>query len=155
MYQQKLYDAYTGISYAQKSAVVQFLKNNMESSWLEEAAILKAVEYATKEIPSFGGFILTTENDEEIVAALVVNKTGLSGLMPEYVAVLQATKTIAKGKLIARKLEEKAITLSQGDIANLVTDFGPKELLLEEMTPAAKMLPLAVNNEHPIKAATA
>jgi len=72
MYQQKLYDAYTGISYAQKNAIVQFLKNNLESSWLEEAAILKAVEYATKEIPSFGGFILTAESDEEIVAALVV-----------------------------------------------------------------------------------
>lgn len=155
MYQQKLYDAYTGMSHAQKSAIVQFLKNNLESSWLEEPSILKAVEYATKEIPSFGGFILTTETDEEIVAALVVNKTGLSGLMPEYVAVLQATKTIAKGKLIARKLEEKAIVLSQGDIANLVTDFGPKELMLEEMAPAAKMLPLSANNEKQIKAATA
>jgi len=61
----------------------------------------------------------------------------------------------AKGKLIARKLEEKAITLSQGDIANLITDFGPKELMLEEMAPAAKMLPLTANNEKQIKAATA
>ncbi len=155
MYQQKLYDAYTGISYSQKNAIVQFLKKNLESSWVEETAILKAVEYASKEIPSFGGFILTAETNGEIVAALVVNKTGLSGLMPEYVAVLQATKTIAKGKLIARKLEEKAITLSQGDIANLIMDFGPKELMLEDMTPAAKMLPLPVNADNQVKAATA
>lgn len=155
MYQQKHYDAYTGISFSQKNAIVQFLKHNLGAAWVEETAILKAIEYAVKEIPSFGGFILIAEDAQEIVAALVVNKTGLSGLMPEYVAVLQATKPIAKGKVITRKLEEKAIALSQGDIANLITDFGPKELFLEDMTPVAKMLPLAVGNEKQAKAATA
>jgi len=109
MFHQNHYDAYTGISFSKKNAIVQFLHKHLESSWVKETAILKAVEYATKEIPSFGGFVLTAEENEEIVAALIVNKTGLSGLMPEYIAVLQATKSIAKGKLIARKLEEKAI----------------------------------------------
>jgi len=155
MFQQHLYDAFSGISFSKKNAIVKFLQKQLENSWVEAAAILKAVEYATKEIPSFGGFILTAEKNEEIVAALIVNKTGLSGIMPEYLAVLQATQPIAKGKLIARKLEEKAITLSQGDIANLIMDFGPKELMLEDMTPAAKMLPLPVNADNQVKAATA
>ena len=127
MFQQNLYDAFTGISFSKKNAIVQFLQKHLEASWVEESAILKAVEYATKEIPSFGGFVLTAEENQEIVAALIVNKTGLSGLMPEYVAVLQATKPITKGKIIARNLVEKAITLAQGDIANLITDFGPRE----------------------------
>ena len=94
MCQQNLYDAYTGISFSKKNAIVQFLQKYLEASWVEETAILKAVEYATKEIPSFGGFVLTAEENQEIVAALIVNKTGLSGLIPEYVAVLQATKPI-------------------------------------------------------------
>jgi len=155
MHQQHLYDAFSGISFSKKNAIVQFLQKHLENSWMKEAAVLKAVEYATKEIPSFGGFILTAEKNEEIVAALVVNKTGLSGIMPEYLAVLQATKPIAKGKLITRKLEEKAIVLSQGDISNLVTDFGPKELLLEDMAPKAKLMPIQMNKENQKKAATA
>lgn len=152
MFQQNLYDAYTGISFSEKNAIVRFLQKNLEASWVEETAILKAVEYATKEIPSFGGFVLTAEKNKEIVAALIVNKTGLSGILPEYVAVLQATKPIAKVKVIARKLEEKAITLSQGDIANLITDFGPRELLLEDLAPAAKMMPIQTNVEKQVKA---
>ena len=156
MFQQNLYDAFTGISFSKKSAIVQFLRENLSSKWVEESAILKAVEYATKEIPSFGGFVLTAEENGEILATLIVNKTALSGLMPEYVAVLQATKSITKGKLIARKLEEKAITLSQGDIANLITDFGPKELMLEDMTPQAKFMPLPSKSDNSsISAATA
>ncbi len=152
MFQQNLYDAFTGISFSKKNAIVRFLQNHLEASWVDETAILKAVEYATKEIPSFGGFVLTAEKNEEIVAALIVNKTGLSGIMPEYVAVLQATKPIAKVKVIARKLEERAITLSQGDIANLITDFGPRELLLEDLAPAAKLRPIQTNVEKKVKA---
>jgi len=155
MFQQHLYDAFSGISFSKKNAIVKFLQKQLENSWVEAAAILKAVEYATKEIPSFGGFILTAEKNEEIVAALIVNKTGLSGIMPEYLAVLQATQPIAKGKLIARKLEEKAIVLTKGDISNLITDFGPKELLLEDMAPKAKLMPLQTNKENQSKAATA
>ncbi len=155
MFQQHHYDAFTGISFSKKNAIVQFLQKHLENSWMENAAVLKAVEYAIKEIPSFGGFILTAEKNEEIVAALIVNKTGLSGLMPEYLAVLQATKPIAKSKLITRKLEEKAIVLSKGDISNLVTDFGPKELLLEDMAPKAKLMLIQPNKENQTKAATA
>ncbi|MFK7981611.1 MAG: hypothetical protein AB8G86_16630 [Saprospiraceae bacterium] len=152
MFQQNLYDAFTGISFSEKNAIVQFLQKNLENSWVEKTAILKAVEYATKEIPSFGGFVLTAEKNEEIVAALIVNRTGLSGLMPEYVTVLQATKPIAKVKVIARKLVEKAVTLAQGDIANLIMDFGPKELLLEDLAPAAKLMPIQTKVEKQVKA---
>lgn len=152
MFQQNLYDAFTGISFSKKNAIVQFLQKHLETSWVEETAILKAVEYATKEIPSFGGFVLTAEENQEIVAALIVNKTGLSGLMPEYVAVLQATKPVTKSKIIARKLEEKAITLAQGDIANLITDFGPRELMLEDLAPAAKLMPIQTNVDKQVKA---
>ena len=155
MVQQHHYDAFTGISFSKKNAIIQFLQKHLENSWMKEAAVVKAVEYATKEIPSFGGFVLTAEKNEEIVAALIVNKTGLSGLMPEYLAVLQATKPIAKGKLITRKLEEKAIVLSKGDISNLVTDFGPRELLLEDMTPKAKLRPLQTKKDNQTKAASA
>ena len=155
MFQQHQYDAFTGISFSKKNAIVQFLQKHLEDSWVENAAILKAVEYAIKEIPSFGGFVLTAEKNEEIVAVLVVNKTGLSGLMPEYLAVLQATKPVAKGKLITRKLEEKAIVLSKGDISNIVTDFGPRELILEDMTPKAKLMPIPTNKENQTKTATA
>ena len=71
--------------------------------------------------------------------------------MPEYIAVLEATKPIAKGKLIQRKLAEKAILIAKGDISSLIKDFGPKELLLENMTLEAKFMPLTTNSENVVK----
>ena len=152
MFQYNLYDAFTGMSFSKKNATVRFLQEHLEHKWIDHLAILKAVEYAIKEVPSFGGFVLTAEKNEEIVAALIVNKTGLSGLIPGYLAVLQAIKPISKSKVIARKLEEKAITLAQGDISMLINDFGPKEFLLENMTPKATFRPIQAKNEKIVKA---
>lgn len=152
MYKQNHFDAFTGISISEKSAIVNFLQKNLEFDWIDKSKIVKSVEYAIKEIPSFGGFILTAEENQEIVAALIVNKTGLSGLMPEYITVLQATKPIAKSKLILRKLAEKAIQLAKGDISLLIKDFGPKELMLENMTLEAKFMPITTNTESVVKA---
>ncbi|MEM6316260.1 MAG: hypothetical protein AAF960_01245 [Bacteroidota bacterium] len=152
MFQQCHYDAFSGISFAKKNALVNFLIDHLDATSVNSDAILTAVEYAAKEIPSFGGFILTAEENQEIVAALVVNKTGLSGLMPDYLAVLQAVKPLAKSKLITRKLEEKAIALTKGNIANLIHDFGPEEFLLEKMQPQATFRPIHQVKDNAMKA---
>ena len=140
MIKQIQYDAYTGISCSKKNAIVQFLCENLEDSWIEQDAVLQAVEYAIKEVPSFGGFILTTEINEQIIAAIIVNKTGMGGYMPEYVAVLNAIAPNYRGKGITKSLIEKAINLGKGDISLLVKNCGPKELILENLTVEAKYM---------------
>jgi hypothetical protein len=147
MVKPKIYDAYTGISLFKKNTIVQFLLKNLASARLEGSVILKAIESATKEIPSFGGFVITVEEENEIIAALVVNKTGLGGILPEYIAVFQATKPVAKAKIIARKLEEKAIVLSQGDISLLSKSNSAKTITLKKMNPNAKFRPIQTKNK--------
>ncbi len=152
MIKQIQYNAYTGISCSKKNAIVQFLCENLEGSWVKQDAILQAVEYAIKEIPSFGGFILTTEINEQIIAVIIVNKTGMGGYMPEYVVVLNAIAPNYKGKGITKSLIEKAITLGKGDISMLVKDYGPKELLLENLAVEAKYMQMKPSTENLVKA---
>ena len=152
MLHQNHYDAFTGLGHFKKNALVRFFNRYLEHKWLDESSLFRAIDYALKEIPSFGGFILTAEIENEIVAALVVNKTGFAGIMPEYLLVLQAVKPIAKSKVIVRKLEEKAIALAQGDISFLNKERGPKELLLENMTAHAKFREITNKVENRSKA---
>ena len=90
MITQVTYDAFTGIGFSKKKALIGFLNQYSEVNWIDTSAIQKAVEYSIKEMPSFGGFIVTAEKNHQILAALVVNKTGMMGYMPEYVVVLNA-----------------------------------------------------------------
>lgn len=71
------YDAYTGMSPAEKSAVVSFLCEHNER--VNKLQVRDAIEYAIKNKPSFGGFVLTIQQERQIIAAVVVNKTGMEG----------------------------------------------------------------------------
>jgi len=133
-----VYDAFTGIGMSKKKAIIGFLRQYSEATWMDTTAIQKAVEYAIKETPSFGGFIVTAEENGKIVAALIVNKTGMHGYMPEHIVVLQAIlPTYIKGS-INNDLTAKAIALTKGDIAMVTNSYGVKSMQLQDMNAVAR-----------------
>ena len=76
-YETTLYDAFTGMSPAEKSAVVNFFCEHTERT--EKQQVREAIEYAIKHKPSFGGFVLSVRQDRQIIAAVIVNRTGMEG----------------------------------------------------------------------------
>ena len=139
-----VYDAFTGIGFSKKKAIIGFLSQYSEATWMDTTAIQQAVDYAIKETPSFGGFIVTAELDQQILAALIVNKTGMQCYMPEHIAVLKAILPNYKNSTIIKDLTNRAIGLTKGDIAMVTNSFGAKDMELQNMNVKAKMkqLPL-------------
>ncbi len=69
------HNAFTGLNTREKTALVRFIKANQRGT--DELSIREAIDFAVKNRPSFGGFILTAYRDNETVATLVAHCTGM------------------------------------------------------------------------------
>lgn len=119
-----LYDAFTGMSPAEKSAVVNFLCEQSENA--NRQAAREAVEYAIKHKPSFGGFVLTIHQNRQIIAAVVVNRTGMEGYSPNNLFVyVTFHQDYRNDEATVREVMKKAIDRTDGDIALHVEPGNP------------------------------
>src|SRR5690606_10488567 len=75
----------------ERAAILNFLFENLEQYGYRKADIDKCMQYALKESNSFGGFILTAVNENQVVGAVIVNRTGMKDYIPENILVYIAT----------------------------------------------------------------
>lgn len=139
MFKHNLYDAFSKISPYDRHRVVKFLYDNQGDCEIEKADISSAIEYAMKDRPSFGGYIVTVEKDNQIVAATVVNKTGMSGYGPENILVYFGTQQDSTYE-VNRKMLDKTIKVAKGDIAFLVTPDNPWKNIFRKLGFESKLL---------------
>lgn len=116
---------------AQKSEVVDFLFENLQEYGDPKNQIERAIDYSTEEFTSFGGFTMILKEEGEIRAAVVINRTGMDGYIPENILVYIATDKNHRGKGIGRKLIQKTIEETDGDIALHVDADNPAKRLYE------------------------
>lgn len=110
-----LYDAFSGMSSGEKMALVNFLRNNSEAQ--DASTILDAVDYALKNKPSFGGYIFTCWENNRLIAAVLVNKTGMSGPTPSCQMMYACLdKQYEDEPEILQRLVKKAIRQAKGEI---------------------------------------
>lgn len=131
----RLFDAVNKPSHLEKKQIVDFLFHSLEQYGDPKTQIEHAINYALKQISSFGGFVITEEDEKTglIQGALVMNNTGMGGYIPENILVYIATHKNARGKGIGKKLMEKAIQLAKGDIALHVEANNPAKGLYEHL----------------------
>lgn len=103
----------------QKQEIIQFLFEHLEQYGDPESDISDAVSYALGFENKPGGLIITArdENTDHLVGAVVVNKTGMGGYIPENILVYIATDKNVRGQGIGKHLMQRAIESSHGDIA--------------------------------------
>lgn len=110
-----LYDAFSGMSSGEKMALVNFLRNNSEDQ--DASTILDAVDYALKNKPSFGGYIFTCWENSRLIAAVLVNKTGMSGPTPScQMMYASLDHQYQEEPEILQRLVKKAIRQAKGEI---------------------------------------
>ncbi|MEZ5050412.1 MAG: GNAT family N-acetyltransferase [Saprospiraceae bacterium] len=85
-------------------------------------------------------------DEQEIVGATVVNKTGMDGYIPENILVYIAIHKDFRGKGIGKKLMSKAIEMSNGDIALHVEPNNPAKILYEKLGFKNKYLEMRLIN---------
>jgi len=89
----------------EKQEIIQFLFQHLEQYGDPEKDISDAVNYSLGLDDKPGGIIITArdENTDQLVGAVVVNKTGMGGYIPENILVYIATDKKLRGQGIGKK----------------------------------------------------
>ena len=127
------FDAFNKLDQAHKKELSEFLHEHLGRYRDDVSAIQKAIDYATKERPSFGGFILIAKQENTIVGATVINKTGMDEYIPENILVYIATHEAHRGRGVGKALMKEAIKKCKGNIALHVEPGNPAKGLYEKL----------------------
>ncbi len=109
-----VFDAFTGISPFEKLGVIKFLESH---SNLPSELIQHSVDYAIKDCPSFGGYILAVFEERMPLAIAVINKTGISSHQCKNQLVQFAIDEGSRNQEFTSTFFEKLVELTGGEIS--------------------------------------
>lgn len=125
-----------------KNEIIDFLFQNLEQYGDPRNSIEKSIDYAFGLNQKIGGIVLTAidSETEKIAGAVVLNKTGMDGYIPENILVYIATDKNLRGKGVGKQLMQKAIEVANGDIALHCEPDNPAKFLYEKLGFTSKYL---------------
>jgi len=142
----KIFNTETSITSKEKEDTINFLFDHLEEYGDKKEDITKAVNFSLKindpalQPMPLGGFVLNGIMDDKIVGSLVVNKTGMSGYIPENILVYIATHRDYRGQSIGKKLMKKAFDIADGSVALHVEPDNPARFLYEKVGMTSKYI---------------
>jgi ribosomal protein S18 acetylase RimI-like enzyme len=110
-----------------------FLFKHLDEYGDAEVDIKKCMAYAMKLHESPGGYILTCREQSQLRGAVIVNKTGMSGYIPENILVYIAVHESCRGQGVGKKLMNLALEHADGDMALHVEANNPAKFLYEKL----------------------
>lgn len=114
-------------------ALVNFLHTHLEKYRDSPEDIRKALQYAMRAEPHPGGLLILAREAGEIRGAVVMNKTGMEGYIPENILVYIAVHPDMRGKGLGKQLMEMALENCKGSIALHVEKDNPARFLYEKL----------------------
>ena len=147
MSQTKVFNSDNKPTLEEKKSIIDFLFENLQEYGDPKSDIEKAINYALKETPSFGGFVLALYLDDFIVGAVVINQTGMKDYIPENILVYIAIHQQHRGKGLGKQLVQEAIDNANGNIALHVEPHNPARKLYEKLGFNSKYLEMRFNKK--------
>lgn len=132
-------------TFLQKNEIANFLFEHLDEFGDNKEDIMKCLDYALSSYGHQGGFVLLAREEGEIVGAVVMNKTGMEGYIPENILVYIAVHSNQRGKGLGRQLMERAIDHAKGNIALHVEPNNPAKRLYERLGFTNKYLEMRLN----------
>ncbi len=132
MYKSILYESKNKPDPAEKKALVDFLFEHLDQYGDPKEHILKAINYAVKEVESFGGFVLQLSHEDQIIGAVVINRTGMDGYIPGNILVYIVVHHDYRGKGLGKELLKEALQHTNGGVALHVEPDNPARILYEK-----------------------
>ena len=132
MFNTKIFDTVNKPTESEKQTIVNFLFENLDQYGDPKFQIEKAIDYSLKEFESFGGFTMLLQDDEQLIAAVVINRTGMGDYIPENILVYIAVHKEHRGEGLGSKLLKSVIEYTKGDIALHVEANNPAKRLYEK-----------------------
>ncbi len=125
-----------------KNEIVNFLFESLEQYGDPKNDIEKCIDYAFGKNEKPGGMVLTAIDSEtqEMAGAVIINKTGMDGYIPENILVYIATDKNRRGQGVGKQLMQTAVHLSTGDMALHCEPDNPARFLYEKLGFTSKYL---------------
>ena len=120
-------------TYLQKNEIADFLVLHLGKYGDPKEDIMKCLDYALDQGFKAGGFVIMARENEKIVGAVVMNKTGMSSYIPENILVYIAVDAEMRGKGIGGQLMDRAVKMANGGIALHVEVDNPARKLYERL----------------------
>lgn len=116
-----------------KESYIDFLHTHLERFGDEKEAIGLCLDYAFEKNCGKGGFAAAAYDGDELVGALIMNKTGMSGYIPENILVYVAVNGEKRGKGIGKTLINACLDHAGGDVKLHVEYDNPAKRLYERI----------------------
>lgn len=132
-------------TFLQKNEIADFLFQHLGKYGDPKDDIMKCLDYALDQGMQAGGFVVMARENGELLGVLVMNKTGMSGYIPENILVYIAVDAEQRGKGIGSKLMKMAMKMANGAIALHVEPDNPARKLYERLGFTNKYLEMRLN----------
>lgn len=129
----------------ERDQIARFLFDHLQQYGDPVDQIEKAIDYSLGIDNKPGGMIITASEGDQLIAATVINKTGMEGYIPENILVYIATHHDYRGKGVGGQLMESAIRQVEGNIALHVEPDNPAKKLYEKLGFTNKYLEMRLN----------
>lgn len=123
----ELFTPFDKPTYTETNEIIDFLHvNTIDTTRRNKDDIRKSLEYALKERTSHGGYITVIRNARDLVGVSILNKTGLEGIMPDYILSHMAIHSkFGSGSKWEQMLLKKTLELCNGNVAFLIQANNP------------------------------
>lgn len=126
---------------------IDFLFKHLDKFGDPKEDINKCLDYAFSNEKSEGGFALTAFLEGKLVGALIMNKTGMSGYIPDNILVYVAVDASYRGKGIGRQIVEESFKHAKGAVKLHVEYDNPAKRLYERIGFTSKYAEMRYNNK--------
>lgn len=116
-----------------REELINFLHTHLDRFRDTKEAIGKCLDYAFAKNCGKGGFVLTGYYEGRLAGAVIINKTGMEGYIPENILVYIAVDASIRGKGIGKQLMQEAIVRADGDVKLHVEYDNPAKRLYERL----------------------
>ncbi len=128
------------VSEETKKEIADFLYEHLDQFGDEHKSIMNCINFALDDKEKFGGFILVAREDGRVAGAVIINKTGMEGYIPENILVYIAVHKDYRGKGLGKELMLKTFEKAEGDIKLHVEPENPARFLYEKLGFTSKYL---------------
>lgn len=120
----------------QSQRVAEFLHTHLDEYGDALADIQACLAYAQER----GGSVTYAEEDGEILGAVITNRTGMGGFIPENILVYIAVHGKTRGRGLGQQLMETVLAHVAGSVALHVEPHNPAKKLYERLGFTSKYL---------------
>lgn len=125
---------------------IDFLFTHLDRFGDPKADINKCLDYAFSDNPSEGGFALAAFYESKLVGALIMNRTGMKGYIPENILVYVAVDAQYRGKGFGGQIVKESFKHADGNVKLHVEYDNPAKRLYERLGFKSKYAEMRYDN---------